>query len=343
MKKFTKAILLTGAAARISQEVAIIDKLCARKENPLKIKEEDSLIAGFSSGSLNLTALNACFRNKNPMDWKTYYQEQILFPLKNEDVFTKNKRLSIPLFNTSPLRNTLYFFLADTNLHLMKDLPFHSSILTMLKRKGKDKRHHKNRETLWACSEKTSQEYLSLSDVLMASTAIPVAFPAQEIHVQKGHTTDFPLRKYRDGGTQGTFVDFDTHIGDIVRNQGAFEEMYIISPMREASDETVIEMDNSILDDIEDLDKIKLTNFLSNISMKTFMKFLVKLEQWKMNNEAMAKNIFVCIPEMESNFPILDFSQEKAQYKATRSWFDGNKSKLAVPLADFIKSHQEFV
>jgi predicted esterase len=79
MTKFKKAIMLTGAAARISQEVALFDKLQERSANPLQIDEQDTFLAGFSSGSLNLAALNACFRKDAPLGWKSYYQETILF------------------------------------------------------------------------------------------------------------------------------------------------------------------------------------------------------------------------------------------------------------------------
>ncbi len=69
-------IMVTGAAARISQEVACIDKL--RSEKGLRISQKDTMLAGFSSGSLNLLALNACFRDKAPLSWAmiiklTYY------------------------------------------------------------------------------------------------------------------------------------------------------------------------------------------------------------------------------------------------------------------------------
>ena len=51
----TKAVLLTGAAARISQEVALFDQLQAMKG--LTVSQDDTLLAGFSSGSLNLAEI----------------------------------------------------------------------------------------------------------------------------------------------------------------------------------------------------------------------------------------------------------------------------------------------
>lgn len=342
MTHLKKAILLTGAAARISQEVAIFDKLQERSVNPLSISEQDTVIAGFSSGSLNLMALNACFRDDKPLDWKSYYQEKILFTLNNKDVFKNRKIPFIPLKDTTPLRKTLNRVLSDTNQQLVKDLSFESYILTMLKRKGKDKKHKNNKETLWACSKDALHEYLQLSDVLMSSTAIPVVFPSQKIHCTKGHNTDFPKKKYRDGGTRGTFVNFKKHLGKRVQEQGAFEELYVISPMRESSDEEIRNMENSVLNDHHNFEKPKLKGFLSHISMKTFMKFLVKLNDWKYEGKAMAKHIYVCIPEMESNYPILDFDHEKEQYQTVCNWINKHPQNLAIPLQEFINDHKKY-
>lgn len=343
MTKFKKAIMLTGAAARISQEVAMFDKLQERDSNPLGIDQKDTILSGFSSGSLNLAALNACFRDEAPLDWKKYYKDKILFPLKSEYVYEKNGFPFIPIFDTTPLRITLNSFLIDTSLSLVKDLPFQSYILTMLKRKGKDKKDEEKRETLWANSRDELQEYLFLSDVLMSSTAIPAAFPSQEIYSKRGYNTDFPERKYRDGGTQGTFENFEEHIGKLVEKNGILDEMYIISPMRESSDEEIKQILDAAPKELKTAKKSELSDFLSHISMKTFMKFLVKLKTWTYEDSPMAKNIYVCIPEMESNYPILDFDEEEAQYNAVRKWVDKHPEKLAIPLADFIAEHKEYV
>ena len=58
-QKLKTAVLLTGAAARISQEVAMLDQL--RDKKGLVLSQDETLLTGFSSGSLNLAAINACF------------------------------------------------------------------------------------------------------------------------------------------------------------------------------------------------------------------------------------------------------------------------------------------
>ena len=89
-KKLTNAVMVTGAAARISQEVACIDKLI---QDGLNINEDSTMLAGFSSGSLNLLALNACFRNDNPISWEVDYKQNTLWTLTDEKVYTKKRNL----------------------------------------------------------------------------------------------------------------------------------------------------------------------------------------------------------------------------------------------------------
>ena len=340
MKKFKNAILLTGAAARIPQEVAIFDKLQERSTNSLQISESDTILVGFSSGSLNLAGLNACFREKNPLKWKEYYQEEVLFPLKNSDVYVKKNPPLIPFFNTDSFRETLNRFLEKTEMNHVKDLGFHSYILTQLSRKGKDKKHHIDRETLWACSKNVLQEYLSLSDVLMASTAIPIVFPSQEIHCETGHETDFPEREYHDGGTKGTFDNFEEYLGKLIIEKGQLEELYIISPRREKSNEDISETKKSIAERFGDIEHELLKDLLSVITMRTFLKFLVKLQEWGETNFPIAQNIYVCIPEMENSYKILDFEKGEEQYNEVKEWFSAHPEKLAVPLNEYIQRHE---
>lgn len=344
MTKFKKAVFLTGAAARISQEVAMFDKLMESESIKLTISEKDTILGGFSSGSLNLAALNACFREFSPLDWKEYYQKQVLFPLKNEDVYTRNKKFPhIPIFDTTPLRITLNEFLKTTKMFMVRNLNFYSYVMTFVDRKGDDKKGNKKFETLWACSKDKLQENLNLSDLLMSSTAIPVAFPSQEIHCVEGET-DFPIRKYYDGGTGGTFKRFEEYFGKLILENGQLDEMFIISPMREKSVDELNTVAKSIFINGEiDDDEGSLKNFLSKISMKTFMKFLVNLQEWGNEHFPVAKKIYVCIPEMPENFHILDFNNEEEQYNTVCDWVNENQDKLAIPLSDFIVSHEEYI
>jgi hypothetical protein len=321
------ALLLTGAAARISQEVALFDQLQAKKG--LSISQIDTLLAGFSSGSLNLAAINACFCNGSTLNWDTYYKQQVLFPLRNKDVF----KIKMLPFDTSPLRVTIQEFLDKMHCQKVGDLPFYSQILTFSWRRL---------ETLWACSQDANQYYINLTDIFMASTAIPILFPSQKIHCQPGQQMDFPDGQFADGGTGGTFKRFEEYIGEYVSQNGPFDTLYIISPMRETAEKER----KSFVDFLKENNKestgsIQIDDHLENISMNIFLKFLKKLDEWEYNDQPMAREIYVCIPEMEKNFSILNFDKQKEQYDAVTKWIASNPDKLAIPLKQFLNEHQE--
>lgn len=327
--KIKKAVFLTGAAARISQEVALFDKLVEQKG--LTISQDDTLLAGFSSGSLNLLALNGCFRNDNPISWDKDYKEGILFPLKDADVFTKKKNKGLHILDTAPLRKTLNGFIAKQSISWVEDLPFDSYIMSF---------SYRVRKTQWITNIAGEDSNLFLSDVFMASTAIPVVFPWQEISNKEGTDRDFPKGHFADGGTGGAFKRFEDHYGEFLQKQGAIEDMYIISPMREAGTEendTLIEAvkDGVFGDDIKD----KVGDFAASISFKAFFKFLKKLQKWN-NKYKLIGNVYVNIPRLPKNFGILDFNQEKEQYDAICNWVDQNPDEFCVPLNEFINKHK---
>ncbi|GAB5418869.1 MAG: hypothetical protein Crog4KO_01500 [Crocinitomicaceae bacterium] len=330
--KIKKAVFLTGAAARISQEVALFDKLVEKKG--LTISQDDTILAGFSSGSLNLLALNGCFRNNNPLSWEKDYKEGVLFPLKDSDVFTKKKEKGLHILNTDPLRKTLNGFLGKQGVSWVADLPFQSYVMTFSYRRMK---------TQWVTNIAGEDNNLFLSDVFMASTAIPIVFPWQEIASKEGVKRDFPKGHFADGGTGGTFKRFEDHFGTYLQEQGAIEDLYIISPMRqsgtaEKEDETIVQAlkDGDFGDDLKD----KLKDFASSISYKTFFKFLEELQEWNAEHKLIG-NVYVNIPRLPQNFGILDFNQEKEQYDAICNWVDVNPNDFCVPLATFIKNNPE--
>ncbi len=328
-QKLKTAVLLTGAAARISQEVAMLDQLMANKG--LTLSQDETLLAGFSSGSLNVAAINACFSNGSQLDWDTYYKQQVLFPLRNSDVY-KIKGL---LFDTEPLRETVLKFIDKMNCYWVGNLPFYTHILTF---------SWKKLETLWACSRNPGQEYINLADMFMSSTAIPILFPSQEIRCETGHQMNFPDGKFADGGTGGTFKRFEDYIGEYVKQNGQFDNMYVISPMREKEEsehQAVLKQAKRKSEKGKDFKD--LVDYLKNISMITFLKFLQKLEDWEYNNKPIAKNIYVSIPEMGKNYPIINFNKQEKQYNAVMDWVNDNPDKLAVPLDQFLNDHKDLL
>ncbi|NOU20111.1 MAG: hypothetical protein HOO91_21350 [Bacteroidales bacterium] len=327
-QKLKTAVLLTGAAARISQEVAMLDKLMDLKGCGLKISQDDTLVAGFSSGSLNLAAINACFSTGSQLGWDTYYKQTVLFPLTNSDVY----KVKFPPFDTTPLRNTIQKFVDKMNCKKVGDLAFYSYIITF---------SYRDIKTLWACSQNPGDEYLNITDTFMSSTAIPILFPWQEISSESGQQRDFPKGHFADGGTHGTFDRFDTYLGQYVRQNEPFDNMYIISPMRQTAkaerEEIMVKLKEQKMDG---LDLSGLMEHLKNISMNTFMGFLKALNAWTYNGQKMAKNIYVSIPQMDKNYPIIDFDLEKEQYDAVTAWVDANPDKLAIPIDEFLKMNE---
>lgn len=323
-------IMVTGAAARISQEVACLDKLRALKG--LRISQSDTMLAGFSSGSLNLLALNSCFRDNSPLSWDTDYKTNLLWNLTDNKVFDHGG-LHLSILNTAPLRNTLNGFLSQAGFNSFGDLPFQSFVLTL-----SDRAH----DTEWANNFQTiNQKVLTASDLFMASTAIPVIFPWQEIGDSNSSARNFPEGHFSDGGTKGQFINFEQTIGAYVLANEPFESIDIISPMREAAATTQAQLAEGIAKiGIKEFAEDELGDFAAGHSFESFLKFLTAIQTWQSQNGPLAASISVSTPDLPSNFGILDFDQEEAQYNATSTWIDANPTQFAVPLDDFVRQHQ---
>lgn len=323
------ALLLTGAAARISQEVAIIDQLINRKG--LTISEDQTMLAGFSSGALNAVAINACFRKENPLSWDDYYKKEILFQLTTEDVFLRKKLFP---FNTSPLRDLINQFIEKADFKKLNDLHFHTYILAF---------SIFHLKTIWANSRLNRNAYARLSDLLMASSAIPIIFPDITIGKIEKKRCTIARPGYIDGGSGGSFKRFKPHITKYINRNGTLKNLYIISPMREVSAADYDEF-NTLLPTPEilklNLKEFKLLkSFLHMISMNGFDKFVQEFYHWTSTRTTpIAENIFVCSPKLKENYPILNFSKQEDQYNAVKEWAEQNPNELAIPIADYIQN-----
>jgi hypothetical protein len=323
-----QALFLTGAAARISQEVAIIDQLMAQKG--LSITPEDTFLAGFSSGALNMTALNACFRKEKPLSWDQHYKKEILFRLTSEQVY--QKRQSFP-FDTAPLRKTIEEFVLEAGFNCFSDLPFCNYILAFSIRRL---------SVFWASNHPTLHGNSWITDLLMATSAIPILFPEQAIETPPGLKNKLPSGSYLDGGATGTFVGFKRPIRKIVKQNGPFDILYIISPMRELTAEDFEEFDhflpsNDLLKlSIKELGLLK--NFLNMISMNGFDTFIRQFYRWiSKRRQPVAKEIMVCVPQLPRNFPIMNFNRQEEQYHAVADWAINYPEQLAIPLSEYME------
>ena len=87
------ALIITGAAARIPQEAALLETLHSRG-----LLSDLVFISGVSSGALNAVALNGILSGR--MTWERY--RNLLFSIKAEDIYLRSGR-GFPV-DTEPLR-----------------------------------------------------------------------------------------------------------------------------------------------------------------------------------------------------------------------------------------------
>ena len=223
-------------------------------------------------------------------------------------------------------------FIDKMEVEWFGDLTFNSFVLTF---------SDSHLRTEWAQQfGDNNQQWLRASDLFMASTAIPIAFPWQEISAKTGENKNFPDGQFSDGGTGGQFKKFEDHIGQLVLENGPFETLHIVSPMRQEG-----------AAELEDLKKgleghtIKkdvgghLSKLASEMSFNAFLKLLEAIQMWQKSNGPIAGEVLVSIPKMDSNFGILDFNSEEKEYTATCNWIDANPDKFAVPLDQFVAEH----
>lgn len=324
------ALFLTGAAARISQEVAILDKL--QELDHLIISPETTMLAGFSSGALNIAAINACYRKNNPLDWNSYYKKELLFGVNNQKVYKQNR--FIPL-NTQPLRKTIEEFLSDADLKKVQDLSFQSYILTF---------SYLRFTTVWISNLFNRHQNVSVSDLMMATTGIPILFPDQPIRNLNKSGNKYTRGRYADGGIGGSFRRFEYHLKRYVKQNDPLDKIYIISPMRQVTDSDYEELHKMIPSadmlrlDLKDIKLLRI--FLEMISQNGFDTFIKRFHKWTQKRN-IANEIYVCIPKMEANYPILNFNKQEEQYNAVCTWIDQNPDKLAIPLNEYIKQFEK--
>jgi hypothetical protein len=320
------ALFLTGAAARISQEVAIIDKLIEKHD--LDINEENTVLAGFSSGALNIGAINACFRKKNALSWENDFKKELLFKIKTSDVFHLERFIPV---NTGPLRNTINGFLEKAKIDSLENCSFTSFILAFSYRKLK---------TIWLSNFFNRHKYIDMLDLLMATSAIPIIFPDQKIRSHNEKLRRFVPGSFGDGGIGGSFRKFDYYMNRYMRENGSFDNIYIISPMREISSNDFEDMNRMLSTkkkfkiDLKEMRLLRL--FLDMISQNGFDSFIKRFYKWSKKKD-LANDIYICIPELTENFPFLNFDKQSEQYQAVADWADANPNQLTIPIEDYIK------
>jgi hypothetical protein len=318
MKKLKTAVFLTGSGGTISQEVAIIDQLI--KQGKLKFDENETFLAGFGSGALTLVAINSCFRKDKPCSWDDFYKD-FLNSISDDEIFIK---IHPTQWLTHPQRKDMNLFLKIAGFNSISDLPFNSAIITSSANEKK---------TFWLKSTSKKCKELDISDILMASSAIPILFPPQQLNCINVTSLSPFSGSYSEGAAFGIFHKLKKQMKKIVEENGPFEEIIIISPKRDSDFSLVRNHDLSKLSYSE---KVEFNNYLDQISLFGFLAFLSKIQ--KINSKKkIARSIMVSYPEMKDNFELLDFSDQLQKYNVVEQWIEQNPEKLAIDLEIRIK------
>jgi hypothetical protein len=306
------AVILTGAAARIPQEAALLQELDRRG-----LLKNVVFISGVSSGALNAVMLNGILSKK--MTWGQY--RRILFNLKNKDIFTQDKK-KIPV-NTQPARD-LYARVAEKKLgfHQIGDLPIMTEIsFTHLRALSLIK------DVYRMCSRKINAESdttLNLVDIMMASSAFPMAFPSVRIKNAK----TIPDVEYVDGGVGDDQLPYHSLL-EFEKFRGAeVERVYIVSRKSDSIPEISDELKNLGIDDRGIFNKLGIS-FDVIMSKGTYRK----LEAFADDAPELVPRTYVWIPEFNGNFLMFSFDNLKKQYMTTYKWA---RKHNPVPLTDFL-------
>ncbi len=311
-KRSGTAIIMTGAAARIPQEAALLEQLYHRG-----LLKDVVFISGVSSGALNSVVLNGILTGK--MTWDEY--KDILFNLRNSDVYIQEGK-ELPV-NTEPLRN----FITDVvenklSFNSIGDLPIMTEIsFTHLKDFDLKKTVYR------MCSRKINAESdtsLSLVDILMASTSFPIAFPPVRIR----NVSTIPDVKYVDGGVGDDHVPFQALLDfEKFRGEGV-EKVYFISRKSDSIPEISEELEVLGINDRGRFDKMGIS--LDNILKKGMVR---RLEAFAQKAPELVSRSYVWIPDFEADFLMFSFSNLREQYELTTQWA---KTHDPVLLSDFL-------
>ncbi len=311
------AIILTGAAARLPQEAALLEEL--EKRGLLK---NLVFISGVSSGALNSVLLNGIKTGK--ITWDEY--KNILFNLRNSDIFIREGR-RFPV-NTKPARQTYKKTVEDIlEYHRIGDLPITTSIsLTNVKRLSLKKTNY--RMCSWKIN-KESDTTLGLIDIMMASSAFPIVFPPVRI----ANVKTIPDTEYVDGGVGADLVPYQALL-EFEKFRGfGVEKVYIISRNCNSMAELSEELKGLGINDKGLFDKLGFS--LDALLKKEILK---RMEAYCIDAPELMPLTYVWMPELKSNFLLFNFENMKEQYELTSEWAKINDPKL---IKEFLLHNKE--
>jgi predicted acylesterase/phospholipase RssA len=306
------AIIMTGAAARLPQEAALLESLYNRG-----LLKNVVFISGVSSGALNSVMLNGILSGR--ISWTEY--KEIIFGIKNSDIFIQEgKKLPV---NTEPARRFITNVVEKKlHYHTIGDLPYFTEIsFTNIKRIDLKKTVYR------MCSRKINTETdttLSLVDILMASTSFPIAFPAVRIKNAK----TIPDVEFIDGGVGEDHVPYKALL-DFEKHRGiGVERVYIISRKSDSIPKVSEELRILGINDRGVFDKLGIS--IDNILKKGIIK---RLKAYAIEAPELVPRTFVWVPDFQADFLMFNFGKLKEQYDLTTQWA---KTHDPVPLAEYL-------
>ncbi|TFG83662.1 MAG: patatin-like phospholipase family protein, partial [Spirochaetales bacterium] len=290
------AILITGAAARISQEAALLEELDARK-----LLKDVVFIAGVSSGALNAVALNGVLSGK--IAWEDY--RKILFRLKDSDIFIQNGAV-LPV-NTEPARALFRHVAVDLlGYEHIGDLPITTALsITRMKDLGFEKTAYRMSSRRINAETDTT---LDLVDILMASSAFPLVFPIARIQ----RATTIPDVGYVDGGFSEDNVPYRALLEFEAYRGVGVERVYIVSRNNGGVPEISEELKRFGINDHGVFDRLGV-----NFDSITNRKMTESLEKFTKDAPELASRTFVWKPDFAKDFPLFSFDTMQTQYDLT--------------------------
>jgi predicted acylesterase/phospholipase RssA len=173
-----------------------------------------------------------------------------------------------------------------------------------------------------------SNPAFNLVETLLASTAIPILFPAAHFHESFG----LPKSSYVDGGFSNDHIPFEAVLQFEKFRGFGVDTLIIVSRKSDTKQGIHHEVEKFGNSDSRTLDK--LSYWIDNLAMNGFIRSMKEIQK---EYPELAARTFVYIPDFEENFALLDFSEMKHQYDVTASWAETHKP---VPLNQFLKENE---
>ncbi|NLR94345.1 patatin-like phospholipase family protein [Flammeovirga agarivorans] len=294
------ALVVIGAASRISQETALIERLYEEGE-----LDNLQLVAGVSAGALNAVIIDGVKEGR--ISFKEV--RSILFQLKEDDIFINpNHHLPVDL---SPFDSTLRAVYVETmGYSSIKEIQLPTIISTVDKKRGQ-----LVRITNIDGFRMNDQVTTNLVEVLKATSAMPHVFPHTIIND----------RKYIDGGTKEDIPIEAVLEYERFRNQD-FEKIIVIGIQRNKTTNWETEMDLLELRGLEaDVLKKMLEDMHYNMDKKDVLKDKMTTF-YKQHTKELTDRIFIYTPNIKGfkYVPIVGFNDQEYQYKTVYQWSKTN-------------------